>query len=165
MGRVSEPAPESALIDVLRLWRVDPRGHSDELAAALPQEVQGDESFATLQRIVEATEERLGLERLTGAAAQDAAVAAMCRRVVEDRLTPRELTYWVTRVIGWRGSARTQALLDFEQAYCDLPLTDEDVAALDGRVRTAARYFLVEPEVDQVRTKRQRVRRFLRRSR
>lgn len=165
MGDVSESAPDSALIDVLRLWRVDPRGHSDELAAALPEEVQGDESFATLERIVEATEDRLGLERLTAAAAQDAAVAAMCRRVVEDQLTSRELTYWVTRVVGWRGSSRTQALLDLEQAYCDLPLTDEEVAVLDERVRTAARDFLVEPDVAEVRTKRQRVRRLLRRSR
>lgn len=169
MVDVDGQTPDPDLADLLHLWRVDPRGHGDELKAAFPDDVRGDESFAALDRIVSDAEDRLGVERLTGVFAQDAAVAAMCRRVVEERLSPRELTYWVTRVVGWRGSVRTQPLLDLEQEYCGRPLSDDELDALDARVRTAAEVFLSTADgagdSGDVRPRLQRVRRLLRRSR
>lgn len=169
MGRVSEPAPDAELVDVVRLWRVDPRAHVEDLVHAVNAtlsevEITGSESFKELDDVATRLEESLGVESLTGSELQDAAVAGMCRRLESGDVTPRELTYWVTRVIGWRGSVRTQPLLDLEQEYCNLPLTDEEVTALDVRVRTAARDFLLEPEAAEVRPKRGRVRRLLRRS-
>lgn len=163
MGCVDELAPDSDLIDLLRLWRVDPRAHTEELAERFPDDVTGEESFSELGRTVTELEERLRVTPLEGTEAQDAAVAAMCRRLAAGHLTPREVTYWVTHVVGWRGSPRTQPLLALEQDYCAAPLSDEEVAELDEQVRSAARDFLAGPATE-VRPKQSRVRRLLRRT-
>jgi len=150
-----EPLPAS-FVDLLRLWRVDPVGHSDVVIDAsreLADAGDGGEAVAALaadgpaasraglERLVTAVEAAAGVEPLSGTAAQDAAVGVMARRQLDQMVSARELTYWVTRVVGLRGGPRTQVFLDLEQDYCTR-LGDDDVADLDARVAAEAERFL-----------------------
>ena len=113
-------------------------------------DVGAGDSFSSLADAVASVEAELALELLTGEQAQDAAVAAMCRRLLSGVVSPRELTYWVTRIVGWRGSIRTRPLLTLEDDYCDVPLTTAQELDLDDRVRTAAEAFLAGPATEPV---------------
>lgn len=136
----------------MRVWQVDPVGHTETLlrvareayaAEDAPSEAlrslveEGhDVSRARLGSLVQGLTEHLELEPLTGARAQEAAVAALARRMLAGDVTPRELTYWVTRVVGLRGGRGAQELMGLEQEYCER--LGEDVPDLDERVRTVA---------------------------
>lgn len=141
------------LEDHVRIWQVDPVGHTDVLvavAATVPPELVSPAldglrhadsvSRTRLAAMVTELANALDLVSLGGVAAQDAAVAAMARRLLADEVTPRELTYWVTRVVGLRGGLGAQRFLELEQEYCDRP--GEGGTDLDGRVRDAARDLL-----------------------
>lgn len=148
------------LRDHVRIWQVDPVGHSEALVAAargaaavseLPAlrrlaEEGAEGSRTRLADLVAATAEELELEPLAGATRQDAAVAAMARRLTAHEVTPRELTYWVTRVVGLRGGDGTRSFLTLEQEYCDR--LGEEVTDLDVRVREAAAIFVTAGETE-----------------
>lgn len=159
---MSDTTPTPDLVDALHVWRVDPRGQADELvaaarraAAAAPElvavrtlaEAHGDESYAATLTLVEAVVAELGVPELDGAALQDAAVGGMARRHLAGRVTARELTYWVTRVVGLRATARAHVFLTLEDEYVSYPWGESELAALDARVTEAAEAF-VAPEPD-----------------
>ncbi|MBE7324481.1 hypothetical protein IEQ44_07430 [Nocardioides sp. Y6] len=144
------PELRQSLEDHLRIWRVDPVGHTETLVrlarrtssvAGVPSLTavgeHGEEvSRAGFARLVGALEDALGLEALSGVEAQVAAVQGMVRRLLADEVSPRELTYWVTRVVGLRGGRDAQELMALEEEYCER--LGQDVTDLDARVRAAA---------------------------
>lgn len=146
-----EPTPDvrQALEDHVRIWQVDPVGHTDTLAdvarsvapeselPALAALRDADSMSRTrLAGLVADLADQLGLTALSGVVAQDVAVEAMARRLLADEVTPRELTYWVTRVVGLRGGPASQRFLALEQEYCDR--LGEETADLDARVNGTA---------------------------
>ena len=161
MTDAADAAAAAELADALHVWRVDPRGQTEELLAAaaralesgvdLPAvralaEATGEESYAATSALVDDAAVALSVPTLEGADLQDAAVAAMVRRHLSGRVTPRELTYWVTRVVGLRATARAHVFLSLEDEYCAYPWGEEELAALDARVTEAAHAFLTGPE-------------------
>lgn len=161
---MTDAADPNELADALQVWRVDPRGQADELVAAAVRAVEagvdpaavrelaaatGEESYAATKALVDAVAEVLDVPRTEGADLQDAAVAVMARRHLDGRVSARELTYWVTRVVGLRATARSHVFLTLEDEYCAYPWGDDDLAALDARVGEAAQAFLAAPQVDQ----------------
>ena len=151
------------LADALHVWRVDPRGQAEELVAAAARAVAsgvdlpavraladatGDESYAVTKALVDDVAEAIEVPTLEGADLQDAAVATMVRRHLAGQVTARELTYWVTRVVGLRATARSHVFLSLEDEYCAYPWGEDELAALDARVTEAARDFLAAPEED-----------------
>ncbi|WP_300682116.1 hypothetical protein [Nocardioides sp.] len=174
---MSTPLP-ATFVDLLRLWQVDPVGYADtvlsEAAALVETQIAAGESDPTLEalvvegpessrlgfgRLVVAVQEAHGIEAFTGITAQDEAVAAAVRQYQADRITPRELTYWVTRVVGLRGGVRTQVFLDLEQAYC-ARLADDDVSDIDQQVSAASEGFLAgdAPQAGQGESRRRGLR-------
>lgn len=164
------------LEDHVRIWQVDPLGHTDTLvrvahdthvtaglASLTALSEQGEVVSRTrLSALVSALAEELGMEPLTGAEAQEAAVAAMARRVVAGEISPRELTYWVTRVVGLRGGAGAHRFLSLEQDYCDR--LGEDVSDLDATVLEEAAALLTPgPSRDSGSPRGGRASRWLRR--
>lgn len=148
----------SHLTDLLRLCQVDPAWHRDELVEIAQQGARTDEGWGPavddlaalgaaagrvrFAELVQACVTDLGLDVLSGPELQDRAVAAQCRRLLDGRLTERELTYWVTRVVGLRGSSHVQTFLSFEDEYTRFAAYD--CSEIDRDVREAAEQF-VEP--------------------
>lgn len=156
-----------ALRDHVRIWRVDPVGHTEALLAVARDAAptsglpsvraladKGESCSRTrLAALVSEVAEEIDLAPATGLQAQDDAVEAMARRLLASEVTPRELTYWVTRVVGLRGGEGSRTFLSLEQEYCDR--LGEDVADLDRRVREAAAAFVAtagRPESGSRRT-------------
>lgn len=143
---------DPTLIDLVHLWRIDPVGHTDALldtattlhrhgttSPALERLVTDGPgaSRGGVHRMVTELAAELGLHDITGEAAQEHALTAATRRFVGGDLTPRELTYWVTRVIGLRGGERGRVFLQLEQEYCDR-LGESDLSDIDSRVAAEA---------------------------
>lgn len=147
----STPQP---VVDAVRLATVDPVGSTAVLVqacrdhldltscpgAAALVEMDEDASLGVIHRKVSALADELGLEPLDGASAQEAAVAAQCRRHLEGTVTARELTYWVWRVVGLRGTERTRPFMSLEDEYTQFAAYD--CSAIDADVTTAAQAFL-----------------------
>ncbi|MFC6152438.1 hypothetical protein [Nocardioides yefusunii] len=143
---------DPALVDLVHLWRVDPVGHTQpllETAATLVTAgttspalerlaAEGpDASRGGVHRMVTELQHEMGLGDITGEDAQQLALAAMTRRHITGHVTHRELTYWVTRVIGLRGGESGRIFLQLEQQYCDR-LGEADVTDIDTRVHDEA---------------------------
>lgn len=156
----------SELTDAVHTWRVDPRGQGGVLVAAASRAVAagsdlpavraladatGEESYAATKAFVDDVAGALGVPELTGADLQDAAVTAMARRHLAGRVSARELTYWVTRVVGLRATTRSHVFLTLEDEYTAYPWNDDELAGIDARVTAAARDFLTPPEPERSR--------------
>ena len=152
------------LADAVHAWRVDPRGQNEDLLAVASRALEagadvpavraladatGEESYAATKALVDDVASALDVPLLEGAGLQDAAVTTMARRHLAGRVTARELTYWVARVVGLRATARAHLFLTLEDEYTSYPWGEDELAALDARVTEAARAFLSGPEADQ----------------
>lgn len=146
-----------SVTDAVRLALVDPVGstgllvrlsheHAADLAGAAASLVELDEdaSLARIHRSVTAMAAELGMDELTGSPAQEAAVAALCRRHLAGEVDAREVTYWVWRVIGLRGTERTRPFMALEDEYTRYAAYD--CSAIDADVTETARTFLEPPE-------------------
>lgn len=155
------------LTDAVRLAQVDPVGstaHLVEVVGAAPRagvgdvltvaldavrDLDEDVSLGQIHRAVAALHDALQLDVVEGSALQEAAVAAQCRRHLAGELSARELTYWVWRVVGLRGSERTRPFMGFEDEYTRY--AGYDCTAIDADVTTAAATFLEPPEIKRRR--------------
>ena len=143
-----------ALADAVRLWEVDPAGCTEHLvttgaewaepsgsasARALGQ-LDEDASRTRVRELALALRDELRLTQLEGSDVQDEAVAAMCRRHLAGEVSARELTYWIWRVVGLKGSERCRPFLQFEDEYTRYAAYD--CSAIDNDVTAAAEEFV-----------------------
>ena len=152
-----------AVSDAVTVWEVDPVGALDDLrrsaatwstvsGSSVAAELAADDdetSRARIRTLALELRDELGLPQREGADLQDAAVAAMCRRHLAGGLTARELTYWIWRVVGLKGSERCRPFLKFEDEYTRYAAYD--CSAIDADVTTTAGDF-VKPREEKRRS-------------
>lgn len=74
--------------------------------------------------------------------AQLAALRALARQMLADRLPPRELARWAHVSIGHSGPVAAQTLVELDDVYDEMPWTSATVEETDAKVRAEARRLI-----------------------
>jgi hypothetical protein len=156
---VSQSEATRPLVDAVALWEVSPTIGADEvIAAAVDALVAGvdspslrelagisaKESYWTVRPLVVATFDELEIP-YPGPGRDEIEIAAacvMCQRLLDGRLTARDLAIWAHRTIGHEGAARLRPIAVLDDVY-DVSGCDGDTAEeLEVVARAAAKSLL-----------------------
>jgi hypothetical protein len=152
------------LYEQATLWRVAPEGGQEPLVRlACDALVAGQESAGLVRLAGASTRGRdydfaaavaaaladLGraLPDRDASDAQIGATRAMCRKLLDGHITPRDLARWAHIHVGHEGAAELQSLVDLDDAYDTIEYVDvgTTAAGLDQDTVTTARGLLAQP--------------------
>ena len=162
---MTEPDVAARLRDAAALWLVAPGPGAEALIdAACDALVAGIDSpslrmlagesprqtYFRLRPLVEVTLAELDQPPLpeSGDDLEVAATRVMCRLLLDDQMSSRELAAWVHRNVGHGGARTLQPLVELDDAYDAMDYIGTPVEELDASVRTEATSLLAGSQIN-----------------